>query len=132
MYHISGAGIYGIRAAPQFKSRPIANNELILSASDNSFSVNFMSNSSQSGVGVVTVSDGRTVSSGDRIGIWEVYNRAGRPGELRLQTYRPLSSTSQGIYTVTIPDSNNNTFILNVGVYPYDFNGNASSIIQFS
>ena len=130
----SGAGIYAIVAAAQFKCHPIANNELILGAS-NGISVNFISNSSQSGVGVITLLDGRTVSSGDRIGIWEVYNPASRPGELRLQTSSPLPSTSQGIYTVTIPDSNNNTFIFNVGLYPSGFNGktiNASGIIQFS
>ena len=128
VYHISGAGIYAIRAAPQFKSRPIANNELILSAG-NSFSVNFMSNSSQSGVGMIIVPDGHTVSSGDRIGVWKVYNPAGRPGELRLQTFKPLPSTSQGIYTVTIPDSNNNMFIFNVGLYPIGFNGKTINIL---
>ena len=97
--------------------------------------INFMSNSSQSGVGVITLPDGRTAFSGDRIDVWRVYNPYTRPGEFRLQTFRPLTSTSQGIYTVTIPDSNNNMFILNVGLYPSGFNGktiNASGIIQFS
>ena len=137
MYHISGAGIFPIRAAPQFKYRPIANNGLILSTSNDrpiSAMINFMSNSSQSGVGVITLLDGSTAFIGDRIGVWRVYNPYTRPGELRLQTISLLTSTSQGIYTATIPDSNNNMFIFNVGLYPIGFNGTtiiASGIISF-
>ena len=125
VYHISGAGIYANRAAPQFDDRPIVNNGLILSAS-NGTSVNFISNSSQSGVGVVTGLDGRTWPANTSLGVWRVTNPYGRPGALRLVTKSwssSLPTRSQGIYTGTIPDSNNNTFVFNVGLYPSGFNG---------
>ena len=122
MYHISGAGIHPDRAAPQYDDRPIANNRLILSAS-NGISVNFISNSSQLGVGVVTLLDGVIRSSGENGGGWRVFSPFNRPGVLRIDRFSPLPSTSQGIYTATIPDSNNNIFTFNVGLYPNGFSG---------
>ena len=122
VYHISGAGIHPDRAAPQYDDRPIANNGLILSAS-NRISVNFISNSSEVGVGVVTLLDGGTRSSdGSTIDGWWVHAPFSRPGLLRFETSSLLTSR-QGIYTATIPDSNNNMFTFNVGLYPSDFDG---------
>ena len=132
--HISGAGIYASNAAPQFDDRPIANNGLILSAS-NGMSVNFISNTSQSGVGVITVPDGRTQSSGGDIGVWRVTSPFNRPGVLHLTTISSSSSlqpSSQGIYTGTIPDSNSNMFVFNVGLYPTGFNGKLLLLKIFS
>ena len=122
VYHISGAGIHPDRAAPQYDDHPIANNGLILSASDR-ISVNFISNSSQVGVGVVTLLDQRTRSSGGYIDVWRVHAPYDHPGLLRFETFSPLPSTRQGIYTATIPDSNNNMFTFNVGLYPNGFDG---------
>ena len=128
VYHISGAGIHPDRAAPQYDDRPIANNGLILSRSDGDISVNFISNSSVVGVGVVTLLDGGTRSSGENGGGWRVFSPFDRPGLLRIDrfsgnNFSPLTSTHQGIYTATIPDSNNNMFTFNVGLYPSDFDG---------
>ena len=127
VYHISGAGIYANRAARPVKSRPLDNNELIPSAGDG-LAVTFLSNSSRSGVGVgmITLPDEHTVyyvSSRNTTGVWTIFNPGGRPGELRIATPSPIPPTSQGIYTATIPDSNNNMFIFNVGLYPPGFNG---------
>ena len=122
VYHISDAGIHPDRAAPQYDDRPIANNGLILSDS-NGISVNFISNSSQVGVGVVTLLDGGTRSSdGSTIDGWRVHAPFKRPGLLRLETSSLLPSC-QGIYTAIIPDSNNNMFTFNVGLYPNGFDG---------
>ena len=134
MYHISGAGIYAGNAALQYNDRPIANNGLILSAS-NGMSVNFISNSSQSGVGVITVPDGYTQSSGGNIGVWRVTSPLNRPGVLNFITISSSTSlqpSSQGIYTGTIPDSNNNMFVFNVGLYPTGFNGKLLLLKVFS
>ena len=122
VYHISGAGIYADKAASQYVDRPIANNGLILSASNVIF-LDFISNSSQLDVGMITLPDGRTQSNGDNIDIWKVSSPFNRPGTLRFETSSPFTSTHQGIYTATIPDSNNNMFTLNVGMYPSEFNG---------
>ena len=127
--HISGAGIQPDKAAPQYEGRPIANNGLILSAS-NGMSVNFISNSSHLGVGVVTLPDGRTRSSGGYIDVWRVYSPFDRPGTLRIETFSSLPSTRQGIYITTIPDSYNNMFKLNVGLYPSGFNGELLLLIH--
>ena len=134
VYHISGAGIYVNNAAPQFDDHPIANNGLILSAS-NGIEVNFISNSSEVDVGVVTLSDGGTRSNGDiNIDIWRVYSPFHRPGVLRITytSFSSLISTRQGIYTATIPDSNNKLFVFNVGLYPSEFNGELLLLIIFN
>ena len=122
MYHISGAGIYAASAAPQYDDHPIANNGLILSAISD-ISVGFMSNSSQTGVGAITVPDGRTQSNGGNVGVWQVATPLSRPGVFFIFTSISLPSTSQGIYTATIPDSNNNMLTFNVGLYPNGFDG---------
>ena len=131
VYHISGAGIHASRAVPQYDDHPIANNGLILSTS-NGIEVNFISNSSEVGVGVVTLPNGHTQSSGGSDGSiidgWKVHAPFSRPGVLRIDRqsgdrFSPLTSTRQGIYTATIPDSNNNMFTFNVGLYPSDFDG---------
>ena len=131
VYHILGAGIYADRAAPQYVEHPIANNGLILSAG-NGMSVNFISNSSQLGVGVITLPDGRTRSNdGSTIGGWRVHVPFSRTGVLRIETSSPLTFTSQGIYTATIPNSKNNMFTFNIGLYPNGFNGELLLLMFF-
>ena len=126
VYHNSGAGMYALKAAPRFNDRPIANNGLILSSTNNGILLDFISNSSQSGVGVVTVVYGNTLSSTSYSDVWRIHNPFSRPGVVRLETVSSspsLQPSSQGIYTGTIPDSNNNMFVFNVGLYPTGFNG---------
>ena len=103
----------------------MANNGLILHGNEG-MEVNFISNSSRSGVGVITVPDGRTqsISRVSRIDVWRVHAPYDRPGHLRITLLSsPLRATSQGIYTATIPDSNNNIFVFNIGLYPTTYNG---------
>ena len=84
--------------------------------------LNCASNSSQSGVGMITGLDGNTLPIGDT-GVWRVFNPFSRPGVLRLQTRSTslVTAADQGIYTCTIPDSNDNQFTINVGLYPSGF-----------
>ena len=74
---------------------------------------------------MVTTRDGAMLSIGDNTGALRLGNPFRRPGVLRLQTRAGVSMTTsdQGIYTCTIPDSNDNTFVFNVGLYPNDFSG---------
>ena len=83
-----------------------------------------ISNSSQSGVGMITGLDGNTLPIGDT-GVWRVVNPFSRPGVLRLRTLFSSSFTAadQGIYTCTIPDSNDNQFTIHIGLYPSGFVG---------
>ena len=133
MYHISGAGIYADRATPQYVGRSIANNGLVLS-SDRGILVTFISNSSQLGVGNITLSTpSMTLSNGMTTSVWRVHAPENRPGALRIRTHSssPLQATSQGIFTATIPDSNNNMFIFNVGLYPNGFDGELLLLVIF-
>ena len=87
-----------------------------------------VSNSSQSGVGTITLLNGVTLNTAGSNGIWNVAYPGNRPGFLRLQTRTQpttmlLSDSTQGIYTCNIPDDDGNDIILNVGLYPIDFNG---------
>ena len=109
-----------------FDPRPIANNGLIVSG-DDGLRLYCVSNSSQSGVGTITTSNGDMFNIGSN-GIWNVAYPGNRPGFLRLQTRTQpttmlLTASDQGIYTCTIPDDEGNDIILNVGLYPNDFNG---------
>ena len=74
---------------------------------------------------MITTHDGAMPNINSNSGIWRLANPSSRPGVLRLQTRVGMSMTAsdQGIYTCTIPDSNDNTFIFNVGLYPNDFSG---------
>ena len=120
-----GAGIFG--GGQSYFSvigrRPIANNGLIVGASDG-LRLECISNSSQSGVGMITGVDGNTVPFGIT-GNLRVSNPGNRPGVLRFHTTynSPLQAADQGIYTCTIPDSNNNHLTVNVGLYPSGFMG---------
>ena len=106
--------------------RPIANNSLIVSATDG-LRLYCVSNSSQSGVGTITASNVDTLNIGSN-GIWNVAYPNNRPGFLRLHNRilsggpMLLTTTTQGIYTCTIPDDDGNDITLNVGLYPIDFN----------
>ena len=92
-----------------------------MSASDGLL-LDCVSNSSQSGVGMITGLDGNTLPTGNT-GVWNVVNPFSSPGVIRLQTILSLTATDQGIYTCTIPDSNDTQFIINVGLYPSGFIG---------
>ena len=87
-----------------------------------------VSNSSQSGVGTITLSNGDNLNSGNN-GIWKVQKPGSRPGIFGLQnrissgTPMVLTHSDQGIYTCNIPDGDENDFIFNIGLYPSDFNG---------
>ena len=119
----AGAGIYAGRrtSSSQFNPHSIANNGLIVSASDG-LQLNCNSNSSQSGVGMITVLDGTTILiSTGTTGVWRVFNPLQRPGVLRLQNISDFTAADQGIYTCTIPDSNDNQISINVGLYPIGF-----------
>ena len=110
-----------------FDPRPIANNGLIVSATKG-LRLYCVSNSSQSGEGTITTSNGDTLNTGSN-GIWNVAYPGNRPGFLRLQnrivsnTPMLLTTSDQGIYTCTIPDHEGNDITLNVGLYPNGFNG---------
>ena len=114
-------------SSSDFVPRPIANNGLIVSAT-NGLKLYCVSNSSQSGVGTITASNGDILNIGYNEDLWRVQNPGNRPGFLRLQNRIPsggpmlLTISTQGIYTCTLPDDEGNDIILNVGLYPSDFN----------
>ena len=85
------------------------------------------SNSSQPDVGEITGLDGSTLTSGSG---WDVNNGANFPGFIRA-TNTAFTATDQGIYTCTIPDSNGNVMVFNVGLYPRTFNGECIDCMWF-
>lgn len=110
----------------------MANNGLIVSGSDG-LRLMCVSNSSQSGVGMITLPNGMNVNTNNlTFGVWKISNPFHRPGVLRFQTdFRSslnFTASDQGIYTCTIPDNNGNQFIFNVGLYPYRFTGELWSV----
>ena len=105
---------------------PIANNGLkIIDSGDKHLVIDFVSNSSQSGVGNITIPNGTILTPYATIGALFFISPFDRPGVLRLRqtSYLPFTVTYQGIYTCTIPDSNGIDISLNVGVYLPGFNG---------
>ena len=130
-YNHAGAGIFGGERT-DIERRPIANNGLIVSPSDGLL-LDCASNSSQSGVGMITGLDGNTLPIGNT-GVWSVSNPFSRPGVLRLQTKTSssLPAADQGIYTCTIPDSNDNQITINVGLYPSGFMSECQNLFFFS
>ena len=109
-----------------FEPGPIANNSLIVSGIEG-LRLECISNLSWAEqVGIITDNHGFEYFIGDNHGfLWRVVNPSRRPGVLRLQTRfgSSMTASDQGIYTCTIPDSDNNTFVFNVGLYPNGFNG---------
>ena len=99
-----------------------ANNGVIVGA--DRLTLDCVSNSSQSGVGMITGLDGNTLPTG-RTGVWNVIYPYNRPGVVRLHTSSSsfLTAADQGIYTCTIPDNNDNLFTFNFGLYPTGFTG---------
>ena len=118
---MTGAGIFSYQAAPGFVNRPIANNGLIVSGSDGQLSLECVS--SQSALGVITGLDGNNMFTGNSI--WRVGHPYDRPGVRRLRTNDDTSLTAadQGVYTCTVPDSNDNQIVINFGLYPTGFSG---------
>ena len=109
-----------MHAASRFDDRAIANNGLIVSASDG---LRLECVSSQPEEGMITGRDGNTIPLGVT-GVWRLTNPYNRPGVLRLldSTQPLLTATDQGIYTCTVPDSNGGQVVINVGLYPSGFN----------
>ena len=122
----AGAGVYAFprTSSSDFKSRSIVNNSLIVSGSDG-LRLECVSNSSQSGVGMITAYDEGTLPIGSNTGVWRLVNPFSRPGVLRLQTAGTslMTSSDEGIYTCTIPDSNGNQLAINFGLYALNFSG---------
>ena len=122
----AGAGIYAWVAAIQ---QPIANNGLIIDLNHRGFFC--VSNSSQSGVGVITGQNETTLTDWAPLaggGIWRVINSFSRPGVLRVRLRGVLTAGDQGIYSCTIPDDNGNNITINVGLYPSGFSGELRDI----
>ena len=92
-----------------------------------------VSNSSQSGVGKITLQDGVMYTTptpiAATIGVWILINPFSRPGVIRFRTWDPLTSSEQGIFICTIPDDNGNQISFNVGLYPHGFNGEPNKVI---
>ena len=114
-----GAGIYGSGRTSDTGRHLLANNGLIVSGSDGLF-LDCVSNSSQSGVGMITGPNGNTLYSDS--GFPRAIYPFSRPGVLRIQT-SSFTAADQGIYTCIIPDSNDNQFTINFGLYPNGFMG---------
>ena len=113
-----GAGIYGGAPVSNTERYPIANNGLIVGESDGLF-LDCVSNSSQSGVGLINGPDGDTLSADSFPRAVYSFNR---PGLIRIPT-SSFTADDQGMYTCTIPDSNDNQFTINFGLYPSGFMG---------
>ena len=125
--HNPGAGIFADRGSynSEYKRYPIANNGLIVSASDG-LRLECVSNMSQllSVVGNVTLTNGSSISVYAYLGYattgtLKLNNPYKRPGVIRFQTYHESSIglSDQGIYTCTIPDSNGKYIVINIGLY---------------
>ena len=102
----------------------IANNGLIVSA-NNGVRLDCISNSSNSKVGefiTPTMSMSHSPESNDPyVTLKYAHNR---PGLIRLlNKANTFPSGGKGIYTCNIPDSNENTISINVGIYPHGFIG---------
>ena len=85
--------------------------------------------SSQSGVGTITGLNGNPLPLGETTGFWRLRNPFDRPGVLRLlnNTQSLLTAADQGIYTCTVPDSNDGQVVINIGLYPSAFDGELST-----
>ena len=90
-------------------------------------------------MGSIITSNGINMTTSTVTSAWLLTNPFRRPGVLRLrsvlETYRavlpfPLQASQQGIHTCSIPDDNGNIISLNVGLYPYGFNG--ETLLQHS
>ena len=117
-----GAGIYAVAAA---SPGPITNNGLIVS-DENQLRLDCVSNSSQPKVeATITTSAGDILEPGSTGGGWKLRYPSTRPGAVRLlrNPPGPLPASNQGIYTCIIPDSNNKSIVINVGLYPSNFSG---------
>ena len=106
-----------------FESHPIANNSVIVSGSGG-LRVQCISNSSQAGVGSITILNGSTLSYG-LTDILKVGSPHNYPGFVRIANYYGsiITSEQQGVYSCTILDSNGNEFVFNFGLYPNGFTG---------
>ena len=106
----------------EVEPRGVGNNSVIVSGRDG---VRFecVSNSSQDGIGTITTPNGATLRAGDSTEQLKITSE--KPGVLTVETKEAvsLSDREQGIYTCTMSDSSGTDIVLNVGVYPSEFNG---------
>ena len=118
----SGGGIYAEVAAPGFDHRPIANNGIIVSSTEG---IRLECVSSQPRLGVIIGLDGSALPLNEYTGPWVLTNPHHRPGVLWFQNlhHSSITTAEQGVYTCLIPDSNGTAITINVGLYPYDYNG---------
>ena len=83
---------------------------------------------------MITGRDGNPLTLGVT-GVWRLTNPFNRPGVLRLLTHNtqsPITAADQGIYTCTLPDSNGDQVVFNIGLYPRAFDGKLSTIIMYT
>ena len=106
----------------EVEPRGVGNNSVIVSGRDG---VRFecFSNSSRDGIGTITTPSGATLRAGDSTEQLKITSE--KHGVLTVETKEAvsLSDREQGIYTCTMPDSSGTDIVLNVGVYPSEFNG---------
>ena len=84
-----------------------------------------MSNSSQSGVGMITGRNGFRLNHLDPLSggdWWSITSPFSRPGVLRVGA-SDLSSGDHGVFSCTIPDDNGAMITINVGLYPIGCQG---------
>ena len=120
----AGAGLHVIRPATSVSTGFIPNNGLIVSASDG-VRLDCISNSSNYTVGEFTTPNMSMLvspeSSDPYVTLKYPHNR---PGVIRLlNKANTFPSEGKGIYTCNIPDSNEKTISINVGIYPHEFIG---------
>lgn len=133
LYYL-GAGIRIHLSNSSISNGPLANNGLIV-AGEHGLRLEFVSNSSELEVGIITGPNG-TVSSEDINYIWMLTNNPyGRPGVIRLQintTALPFTNFVKGIFTCNISDSNSKIISLNVGLYPRDYRGKFYNTVYYT
>ena len=124
-----GAGVTSVWGNSRFPLGPLSNNGIIINSLPR---LECVSNSSLSGqeLGTITTPDGVILHPGEQHGDFlRLHNPFRIPGALRFEPIDlhhmnlPLSSSDQGIYTCSIPDSNGRIYSFNVGFYTMDFNG---------
>ena len=106
----------------EVEPRGVGNNSVIVSGRDG---VRFkcISNSSRDGIGTITTPNGATLRAGGSTEQLKITSE--NPGVLTVETKEAvsLSDREQGIYICTMSDSSGTDIVLNVGVYPSEFNG---------
>ena len=119
-----GVGIHALQSDASVSTGLIANNGLIVSTI-NGVRLDCISNSSHSQVGEFTTPTMNMPHTPETSDPYVTLKYAhNRPGVIRLlNRANTFPSGGKGIYTCNIPDSNENTISINVGIYPHEFIG---------